>query len=62
MQAEKIAELWNLYHTARTALADKPADQSTPYYRKLWAAREFAKANPGISEKRAYLAFERGTF
>jgi hypothetical protein len=59
MTREMLAELYNLYHLASTALADQPLDRQTKYDRKLWASREFHKAHPEVSEKSAYLAFER---
>lgn len=59
MNKDHIAELYNLYHLARTALADKPADRQTPYDRKLWAVAEFCKAHPEFSSKQVYLSFER---
>ena len=55
----QLAELYNLYHLARTALADQPLDRQSKYDRKLYAAREFHKAHPEVSEKSSYLAFER---
>ena len=33
-----VHKLVNLYHLARTALADRPLDQQTSYNRMLWAA------------------------
>jgi hypothetical protein len=50
---EHSAELVNLYHLARTAL---PVDVQTPYDRKLWAAREFHKLHPEVTETGAYKA------
>jgi len=44
-------ELINLYHIARTALSG--GDDST-YARRLWAARQFAKTHPDVSETAAY--------
>jgi len=56
----QLAELYNLYHLARTALAAKGKHlEDSPYNRKLWASNEFHKAHPKISVKSAYLAFER---
>lgn len=60
MNKAKLAELYNLYHLARTALADKPFNMQTKYDRKLWAARQFHQLHPEVSEKTAYLAFEGG--
>lgn len=48
---DQLAELVNLYHLARTALSGK---DDSRYQRKLWAAKEFHKANPSISETAAY--------
>lgn len=56
MTREMIAELYNLYHLAKTALGHRGVNF---YDRKQWAAREFHKLYPEISETRAYLAFER---
>lgn len=52
-------DLINLYQTARIALAAAPRDRQSTYDRMLWAAKEFAKANPGISEARAYRELSR---
>jgi hypothetical protein len=59
MSSEQIAELYNLFHLARTALADRPHLQQTRYHRKQWAVAEFIKKHPEVSAKRAYLTFER---
>lgn len=59
MTREMLAELYNLYHLARTALADRPVSYQSIYDRKLWASKEFSKLYPTISEMRAYKAFER---
>lgn len=59
MTKEMLAELYNLYHLARTALAEQPTSYQSIYDRKLWAAKWFHKQYPQISEKQAYLAFER---
>jgi hypothetical protein len=56
---DQRAELANLLTTARTALANDPKKRSERYYWKLWAAAEFHKLHPEISEKAAYMAFER---
>ncbi len=56
----ETAELYNLYHLARTALASAPRDRQSPYDRKLWATAEFVKAHPGVhSHTSVYLTFER---
>jgi hypothetical protein len=47
----QLAELVNLYHLARTALSGR---DDSRYQRLLWAAREFHKENPAISETAAY--------
>ncbi|MDP2954027.1 MAG: hypothetical protein Q8O76_12015, partial [Chloroflexota bacterium] len=53
---EEQAELVNLYHLARTALADKK-DQGR-WARMDWAAREFAKAHKDWTSTAAYLSLE----
>ncbi len=53
------AELINLYHLARTALANAPPDRRSNYDRMLWAAKEFSKLFPDISENRAYKELSR---
>lgn len=50
---DDAGELVNLYHLARTAL---PVDVQTPYGRKLWAAHEFHKLHPEVTETGAYKA------
>jgi hypothetical protein len=52
------AELWNLYHLARTALSGTGKD--TPYERRLWASREYEKLHPEVSSTRAYKELSRG--
>jgi len=52
MTDKQKAELANLYHLARTALAGTGKD--TPYQRRLWAAREYHKAHPEVGETAAY--------
>lgn len=49
----QMIELIKLYHLARTALSGK---SDTPYDRMLWAAKEFVKEHPEVSNKAAYLA------
>ncbi len=46
--AADVAELVNLYHLARTALAGKPHAEQSRHYRITWAAAEFAKKHPEI--------------
>lgn len=53
------AELFNLYHLARTALADRPQDRQTSYDRMVWAAAAFAKEHRAISGSRAYKELSR---
>lgn len=45
-------EIVNMYHTARIALSG--TDKGTKYDRKLWAAKEFHKLHPEVSETAAY--------
>ncbi len=52
---DQVAELYNLYHLARTALS---GDRPSKYDRKCWAVKEFCKIHPEISSKVAYLTFE----
>lgn len=47
------AKLANLFHLARTALADDPERRHSRYHHKLWAAAAFAKET-GIDEVTAY--------
>jgi len=49
---KELAELANLCHLARTALAGTGRD--TRYERKLWASREYAKLHPSVSSTAAY--------
>ena len=55
----QLCELVNLYHLARTALAGQPR-LPTRYDRMLWAASQFHKANPMISETAAYKDLSNG--
>lgn len=48
---EDITKIVNLYHLARTALAGK---ECTPYTRKLWASREYARGSNSVSATGAY--------
>ena len=47
-------ETINLYHLARTALADKPFSEQSKYNRMLWACKEMHKIYPSISETAFY--------
>jgi hypothetical protein len=49
------AELYNLYHLARTALS---GGDDSKYNRKIWASKEFHKLHPEISRTSAYLEFD----
>ena len=51
------AELANLYHLARTALAGCP-DQST-YQRRLWAAKQYNRLHPDVEVTSAYKELDR---
>ena len=57
------AELANLYHLARTALAgSSPVGErgkDTPYDRRVWASNEYEKAHPEVSSTAAYKELER---
>ena len=57
MTHEHRAELWNLFHLARTVLAYAP-DQSR-WARKDWAMREFRKEHPEFSFKTIWLEFDQ---
>lgn len=48
----QLVDLYNLFHLARVPLSG--TDRDTPHGRMVWAAREFHKANPTISEMAAY--------
>jgi hypothetical protein len=56
MNKAQVAELYNLYHLARTALAGQVASK---YDRKIWATKEFLKMHPEFGSKEVYLTFER---
>jgi hypothetical protein len=56
LSKEHRAELYNLYHLARTAL-DNPSD----YNRRVYATNEFGKIHPNISKSMVYLEFEKST-
>lgn len=49
----QLLELVNLYHLARTGLAEMKG-RDTPYDRTIWAARKFAEANPDVKQTAAY--------
>lgn len=57
------AELVNLYHLARTALAGQRDTNGramdTRHNRMIWAAGEYSKAHPDISPTGAYKALDR---
>lgn len=59
LDREQTAELYNLFHLARTALAGRPLLQRTRYDLKQWATAEFIKKHPGFTSKEVYLTFER---
>ncbi len=63
MQQVNVSKLVDYYWLARTALAgkrdDRGASMDTPYERRKWAAREYAKEHPNVSELGAYKALER---
>jgi len=58
LNQDQYNELINLYHLARTALADKPFSEQGKYYRMLWATKEFNKKYPSISATAAYKDLE----
>lgn len=47
-------EAINLFHLARTALAGKPFNEQSKYYRMLYACKEMHKIYPSISETAFY--------
>jgi hypothetical protein len=51
----QAAELVNLYHLARTALAGERAGK---YERMLWASKWFSKEHPEVSRTAAYKDLE----
>lgn len=59
------AELSNLWHISRTALAGQYTDDgrthkgSSRYYRMLWTSGEYAKAHPETSSTAAYKRLDR---
>lgn len=55
---ERRAELANLFHLSRTALA-RPGPRATDYERRCWAAAEYAKAHPECSSTAAYKELTR---
>jgi len=56
-------ELVSLYHLARTALAGqrdaRGVSRDTRHNRQLWAAAEYSKGHPKISQTAAYKALDR---
>jgi hypothetical protein len=57
MHKNQVAELYNLYHVAKTALSG--TGSCSAYDRKLWATKEFGKLHPEFSSKEIYCTFER---
>jgi len=53
-----IGELVNLYHLARVAHANDAEKRGSRYHRKLWAAEQFHKAHPEVTETAAYKDLE----
>ena len=59
--SREAAELANLYHLARTALAGEPIPRWDPeqrHARKIWASKQYA-ADHGIGEGAAYKMLDR---
>ncbi|KKM78528.1 hypothetical protein LCGC14_1359130 [marine sediment metagenome] len=59
--SREAAELANLYHLARTALAGEPIrrwDLEQRHARKIWASKQYA-ADHGIGEGAAYKMLDR---
>jgi hypothetical protein len=54
VRAQDYSELINLYHLARTALADKPLAEQGKYHRMIWATKEWAKVHTYTSATGAY--------
>ena len=52
------AELVNLYHLARTALASKPLPEQGKGQRRWWAAEAFHSEHPDVSVMGAYKDLE----
>lgn len=59
MTRTMLTELAGLYEQSKIALANAPFAMQTKWDRMLWAAREFHRVHPEISERTAYLAFHR---
>jgi hypothetical protein len=51
VRAENMAELYNLYHLARTALAGQVISN---HDRMIWATKEFAKLHSYVTATGAY--------
>ena len=51
IQPQQTGELINLYHLARTALSGRACGR---WERMSYAAKEFSKAHPEVSETAAY--------
>jgi len=49
---DQLTELYNLYHLAQTALSGK---ENSKWHRMIWAAKEFHKLHPSVSENSAYI-------
>ena len=50
------AELWNLYHLAKTAMA---GDRPSKHDQLVWAASEYSKLHPEVSNMSAYKYMDR---
>lgn len=46
--AADVADIVNLYHLARTALAGKPSAEQSRWHRITWACDQYAAAHPTI--------------
>ena len=57
VRPEHVAELVNLYHLARTALAGSN-EANSKYARRVWAARAFHGEHPEVSATAAYKDLE----
>ena len=58
---DERAELVNLYHLARTALAAEPLNRQQRVDRLGWAAKAFHNEHPDISVARAYKDADQAT-
>lgn len=54
----QLNEAISLYHLARTALADKPFNEQSKYFRMLYSCKEMHKIYPSISETAFYKDLE----